>query len=138
MAASWLRASSSVCSVVLVSAFRHCHIPSETKVGSTTASTSPPMIAAWRRVTLAPSAGWRAYCGIERLSGDSAMLKLAVVLLLLAIIGSLFSGLFFLYRDRASGQRMARALTWRIGLSIMLFLLLLAGFRFGLIPGYSQ
>lgn len=33
---------------------------------------------------------------------------------------------------------MARALTWRIGLSIMLFLLLLAGFRFGLIPGYSQ
>jgi hypothetical protein len=33
---------------------------------------------------------------------------------------------------------MARALTWRIGLSITLFLLLLAGFRFGLIPGYTQ
>jgi hypothetical protein len=96
------------------------------------------MIAAWRRVTLAAATGGRAYCRIESLSGDSAMLKLAVVLLLLAIIGSLFSGLFFLYRDRASGQRMAKALTWRIGLSIMLFLLLLAGFRFGLIPGYTQ
>jgi len=61
-----------------------------------------------------------------------------VLLLLVAIIGSLFSGLFYLYRDRGAGQRMARALTWRIGLSIALFLLLLAGFRFGLIPGYTQ
>lgn len=66
------------------------------------------------------------------------MLKVLVVLLLLAIVGSLFSGLFFLYRDRATGQRMARALTWRIALSVTLFLLLLAGFRFGFIPGYTQ
>jgi len=58
--------------------------------------------------------------------------------MLLAIVGSLFSGLFFLYRDRGDGQRMARALTWRIGLSIALFLVLLAGFRFGVIPGYTQ
>ena len=66
------------------------------------------------------------------------MLKVLVILLLLAIVGSLFSGLFFLYRDRGAGRNMAKALTWRIGLSISLFLLLLAGFRFGLIPGYTQ
>jgi uncharacterized membrane-anchored protein len=66
------------------------------------------------------------------------MLKGLVVLLLLAIVGSLFSGLFFLYRDRGDSRRMARALTWRIGLSIGLFMLLLAGFRFGVIPGYTQ
>jgi len=66
------------------------------------------------------------------------MLKGLVFLMLLAIVGSLFSGLFFLYRDRGDGQRMARALTWRIGLSIALFLLLLAAFRFGVIPGYTQ
>jgi hypothetical protein len=66
------------------------------------------------------------------------MLKLLVVLLLLAIIGSLFSGLFYLYRDRGAGERTVRALTLRIGLSIALFLVLLAGFRFGLIPGYTQ
>jgi len=66
------------------------------------------------------------------------MLKVVVVLLLLAIVGSLFSGLVYLYRDRGSGERMARVLTWRIGLSITLFLLLLLGFRFGLIPGYTQ
>jgi hypothetical protein len=66
------------------------------------------------------------------------MLRVLVVLLLLAIVGSLFSGLFYLYRDRGEGERTVRALTLRIGLSIALFLLLLAGFRFGLIPGYTQ
>ncbi|WP_153146249.1 twin transmembrane helix small protein [Dechloromonas sp. H13] len=66
------------------------------------------------------------------------MIRLLVVLLLLAIVVSLFSGLFFLYRDRGSGVRTAKLLTWRIGLSILLFLLLLIGFRFGFIPGYSQ
>jgi len=66
------------------------------------------------------------------------MLKLLVVLLLLAIVGSLLSGLFYLYRDRGAGERTVRALTLRIGLSIALFLVLLAGFRFGLIPGYTQ
>jgi len=66
------------------------------------------------------------------------MLRVLVVLLLLAIIGSLFSGLFYLYRDQGAGERTVRALTLRIGLSITLFLLLLAGFRFGLIPGYTQ
>ena len=66
------------------------------------------------------------------------MLRVLVVLLLVAIVGSLLSGLFYLYRDRVAGERMARVLTWRIGLSITLFLLLLLGFRFGLIPGYTQ
>ncbi len=66
------------------------------------------------------------------------MLRVLVVLLLLAIVGSLFSGLVFLYRDRGAGRRTARALTWRIGLSIALFAMLLVGFRFGLIPGYTQ
>ncbi len=66
------------------------------------------------------------------------MLRMLVALLLLAIVGSLFSGLFYLYRDRGSGERVARVLTWRIGFSIALFALLLLGFRFGLIPGYTQ
>ena len=66
------------------------------------------------------------------------MIKVLVLLLMLAILGSLFSGLFFLYRDRGEGERTAPALTVRIGLSIFLFALLLAGFRFGLIPGYNQ
>lgn len=66
------------------------------------------------------------------------MLRMLVVLLLLAIVGSLFSSLFLLYRDRGDSLRTARMLTWRVGLSIGLFVLLLAAFRFGLIPGYTQ
>ena len=66
------------------------------------------------------------------------MLRVLVVLLLLAIVGSLFSGLFYLYRDRGASARTAKVLTLRIGLSIALFILLLLSFRFGLIPGYTQ
>ncbi len=66
------------------------------------------------------------------------MLKVLVLLLLLAMLVSLFSGLFLLYRDGGVGERTVRALTWRIGFSLALFAVLLAGFRFGLIPGYSQ
>jgi hypothetical protein len=66
------------------------------------------------------------------------MIKLLVVFTLLAIVGSLFSGLWFLYRDRGEGTRTVRALTIRIGLSISLFVLLLVSYRFGLVPGYSQ
>ena len=58
--------------------------------------------------------------------------------MLLVIIGSLFSGLFFLYRDQGAGERTVRALTLRIGLSVAVFAILLLGFRFGLIPGYTQ
>ena len=66
------------------------------------------------------------------------MFKLIIVLLLIGVIGSLFSGLFFLYRDQGTGERMVKALTWRIGLSIATFALLLLSYRFGLIPGYGQ
>lgn len=65
-------------------------------------------------------------------------MKVFAVLMLLAIVASLFSGLFYLYRDRGSGERTVRALTLRIGLSVTLFVALLIAFRFGAIPGYTQ
>lgn len=66
------------------------------------------------------------------------MVKLLVVVLLFGILCSLFSGLYWLYRERGAGERTVRMLTWRIGLSIGLFLLLLLAFRSGLIAGYTQ
>ena len=66
------------------------------------------------------------------------MIKLLVLSMLLAIVGSLFSGLYFMYRERDANRRMVIALTMRIGLAILLFATLLLAFRFGLIPGYSQ
>jgi hypothetical protein len=55
--------------------------------------------------------------------------------MLVMVIGSLFSGLLFLYRDKGAGDRVLRALTWRISLSLLLFAALLVAYRFG---GYSQ
>ncbi|NBU58278.1 MAG: twin transmembrane helix small protein [Betaproteobacteria bacterium] len=60
-------------------------------------------------------------------------MKIIIILLLVAIVVSLFSGAIFLFRDRNGGERTARALTLRIGLSVVLFLLLLLGFQSGLL-----
>lgn len=64
------------------------------------------------------------------------LIKIVVVLMLVLIFASLFSALVFLYRDKGRGTRTAKALTWRIGLSITLFVMLMAGHYFGIIaPG---
>ena len=61
-------------------------------------------------------------------------IKIFVVLMLVAIFVSLFSALVFLLRDKGQSTRTAQALAWRIGLSLTLFILLMAGFYFGIIP----
>ncbi|MHB8622249.1 MAG: twin transmembrane helix small protein [Sulfuricaulis sp.] len=62
------------------------------------------------------------------------LIKIVVLVMLALILVSLFSALVFLFKDKGQGKRTAQALTWRIGLSMALFLLLMAGFHFGLIP----
>lgn len=59
-------------------------------------------------------------------------IRTVVVLILLAIIASLFSGLFFLLRHGSGGKRTVQALTVRIALSIGLFVLIMIGFQTGL------
>lgn len=62
------------------------------------------------------------------------IIKLIVIAILLVIVGSLLSALVYLYKDRGKGKRMAAALTVRVALSISLFILLMAGYYFGIIP----
>ncbi len=61
-------------------------------------------------------------------------MKVLVILFLVVILGSLGSALYYLVRDRGQSDRTARALTWRIALSITLFILLMAGYKTGIIP----
>lgn len=61
------------------------------------------------------------------------LIKVIIVLTLIAIIGSLFSALFFLAKDKSGGERTAKALTIRISLSIALFILLMLSYFFGII-----
>jgi Protein of unknown function (DUF2909) len=60
-----------------------------------------------------------------------------VVLGFLAILASLGSALFFMMRDGTQGKRktsnMARALAFRVGFSIVLFVCILIAWKFGYI-----
>ena len=60
-------------------------------------------------------------------------MKLVVILILLGILGSLGSALVYLFRDTNDSRRTLRALTWRISLSVALFVLLLVGYWLGII-----
>lgn len=53
------------------------------------------------------------------------MLKIAIVVLLLAIIVSLFSGLFFLIHDGGRTRRVVNSLAVRVTLSVLLLALIL-------------
>jgi hypothetical protein len=59
--------------------------------------------------------------------------RLFIIAVLIAIIGSLGSALFQLSRGKGDSKKMLRALTWRISLSVALFLLLLVAWRMGYI-----
>ena len=65
------------------------------------------------------------------------LFKILVLLLLAAVVSSLFSGLFFLLRDRSNSTRTVRSLTWRIGISLALFVLLLIGAALGWIEPHG-
>lgn len=59
-------------------------------------------------------------------------MRIVVVLMLVAIVVSLGSALVFVYRDQGPNKtRAVRALSLRVGLSLVLFLLLMAAHRFG-------
>jgi uncharacterized membrane protein YesL len=70
---------------------------------------------------------------IQVFSNRSAM-KILLVVMLLLIVASLFSGLFFMYRDKGDSKRMVTALTIRVALSIVVFLIAIGGFVFGWFP----
>jgi hypothetical protein len=61
------------------------------------------------------------------------MIKVLIVLTLAAIVASLFSGLFHLVKDEGQSKRMVNALTVRVALSVLLFILLFVAWRAGLI-----
>jgi len=60
-------------------------------------------------------------------------MRYLVIFIVICILASLFSALFFMFRDKGDSRRMLKALTLRVALSVALFVLLMAGFFFGLI-----
>lgn len=63
--------------------------------------------------------------------------KAIIIIIMLIILFALGSSLIFLVRDEGKTTRTVKALTWRIGLSLVLFLLLFLAFSMGWIKPHS-
>ncbi|MDE2121125.1 MAG: twin transmembrane helix small protein [Betaproteobacteria bacterium] len=58
-------------------------------------------------------------------------MHIVVVIAFVLILGSLFSGLYFVMKDKGKSNRAVNALSFRIGFSILLFLFILLSYRMG-------
>jgi len=61
-------------------------------------------------------------------------MRYVVIAVLVLIVASLGSALFFVFHDRGGTKRAVTALAIRVGLSMALFLMLMAAYYFGWIP----
>jgi hypothetical protein len=65
------------------------------------------------------------------------LIKGIVILVMIAILVSLFRSGYYLVKDSGKTQRNLSSLKWRIGLSIALFIALFIGFAFGYIQPHG-
>ncbi len=63
--------------------------------------------------------------------------KLIVLAIFLGILASLGSALVYLVRDDGKTDRLLKALTWRIGLSVILFISLFIAYGLGLVQPHG-
>lgn len=61
------------------------------------------------------------------------IIKYLIVIVMIAIVISLGSGLFFMLKNEGGSKQMVNSLTVRIALSVTLFVLLFVAWYFGLI-----
>jgi len=64
-------------------------------------------------------------------------MRLLALIILLAIIISLGSAMRYLVSDEGKTDRVLKALTWRVGMSVGLFVLLMLAWYFGLIEPHG-
>lgn len=61
-------------------------------------------------------------------------MRILALLFIVFILGSLASALYYLIKDKGQSDRAVKMLTVRVGLSLALFILLMAGYYFGIVP----
>jgi hypothetical protein len=66
------------------------------------------------------------------------VIKILIIVTLFAIVISLGSALFHLSKGKGDSKKMARALTIRVGLSVLLFILLMLAWYNGLITPHGM
>ncbi len=65
------------------------------------------------------------------------IIKILIIVAMLAILFSLFRSLYFLTTEKSDSKKNVNGLSWRIGLSIGLFVLIVAGIFFGWIEPHG-
>lgn len=65
------------------------------------------------------------------------MAQFVIVAFLLAIVAALGASMLFMVRDTGDSRRTVKALTWRIGLSLLLIVVLAVCFHFGWIQPHG-
>ena len=58
-------------------------------------------------------------------------MRIVILVLLFAVVASLFSGLYFVYKDKGNSNRAVISLTIRIGLSLLVFAVLMLSYKMG-------
>ena len=61
-------------------------------------------------------------------------MKILIGVLLLLVVLSLFSGLYFMYKDKGNSRRVVRALTIRVALSSTIIVIVILSYLFGSFP----
>ncbi len=64
-------------------------------------------------------------------ANENAPMRILILILLLAVLASLFSGLYFVYKDKGTTNRAVISLTIRIVLSLLVFGILMVSYYFG-------
>ena len=65
------------------------------------------------------------------------MQKLLIIAFLILILWNLGAGLYYMMVDKGKTDRTVKSLTWRIGLSVALILLVVAGIASGIIKPHG-
>lgn len=65
------------------------------------------------------------------------MQKLIIIVFLVLILYNLGAGLYYMMVDKGQNDRMVRSLTWRIGLSVALIVLVALGIWTGVIKPHD-
>jgi hypothetical protein len=67
-------------------------------------------------------------------SRGAKRMRIIILILVVAVLASLFAGLFFVYKDKGQSNRAVISLTIRIALSVLVFVILIGSYYFGWIP----
>ena len=66
-----------------------------------------------------------------------ALKTLLIVAFLIAIVWNLGAGLYYMMTDKGRSNRTVKALSWRIGLSVLLIVLIIIGMLTGIIQPHG-